>query len=240
VSSVRSSSLFSRLCTNRTPSTPESSIFLSTASCHASPPLPLVPRSAALHFVPRLFSCTAIVVPAGALACAAASRRSCHALLPTRSGESGPQVVRALPHPPRPPRHLQSRILSTTSGPLLFAPPSELYNSSTPFLEKKKKLVIVFFGLITTLPSSLRPLNLSGPAVLVNRDGDEMSSRADSGLPPNLRVTIIAADGLYKRDVFRFPDPFAVATMNGEQTKTTSVSKRTLNPYWNEAFDLYA
>jgi len=59
------------------------------------------------------------------------------------------------------------------------------------------------------------------------------------GLPaqPNLRVTIIAADGLYKRDVFRFPDPFAVATINGEQTKTTQVSKRTLNPYWNESFD---
>ncbi|KAK7423120.1 NEDD4 E3 ubiquitin-protein ligase [Neonectria punicea] len=54
---------------------------------------------------------------------------------------------------------------------------------------------------------------------------------------PNLRVTIIAADGLYKRDVFRFPDPFAVATINGEQTKTTTVSKRTLNPYWNETFD---
>lgn len=54
---------------------------------------------------------------------------------------------------------------------------------------------------------------------------------------PNLRVTIIAADGLYKRDVFRFPDPFAVATINGEQTKTTQVSKRTLNPYWNEHFD---
>ncbi|KAK4643054.1 NEDD4 E3 ubiquitin-protein ligase [Podospora pseudocomata] len=53
----------------------------------------------------------------------------------------------------------------------------------------------------------------------------------------NLRVTIIAADGLYKRDVFRFPDPFAVATINGEQTKTTQVSKRTLNPYWNESFD---
>ncbi|KAK3295014.1 uncharacterized protein B0H64DRAFT_200300 [Chaetomium fimeti] len=65
------------------------------------------------------------------------------------------------------------------------------------------------------------------------------SSRMDAGLPaqPNLRVTIIAADGLYKRDVFRFPDPFAVATINGEQTKTTQVSKRTLNPYWNESFD---
>ncbi|KAI1650174.1 HECT-domain-containing protein [Daldinia loculata] len=57
---------------------------------------------------------------------------------------------------------------------------------------------------------------------------------------PNLRVTIIAADGLYKRDVFRLPDPFAVATINGEQTKTTTVSKRTLNPYWNESFDFRA
>uniref|UniRef100_A0A0B7KDX3 E3 ubiquitin-protein ligase n=1 Tax=Bionectria ochroleuca TaxID=29856 RepID=A0A0B7KDX3_BIOOC len=66
-------------------------------------------------------------------------------------------------------------------------------------------------------------------------------SRTDPGSSrPNLRVTIIAADGLYKRDVFRFPDPFAVATINGEQTKTTSVSKRTLNPYWNESFDFTA
>ncbi|KAH8670808.1 E3 ubiquitin-protein ligase hula [Xylariales sp. PMI_506] len=68
------------------------------------------------------------------------------------------------------------------------------------------------------------------------------SSRSEAGLPsqPNLRITIIAADGLYKRDVFRFPDPFAVATINGEQTKTTTVSKRTLNPYWNESFDFRA
>ncbi|KAL6859634.1 HECT domain-containing protein [Trichoderma novae-zelandiae] len=63
-----------------------------------------------------------------------------------------------------------------------------------------------------------------------------MANRTDNG-KPNLRITIIAADGLYKRDVFRFPDPFAVATINGEQTKTTSVSKKTLNPYWNESFD---
>lgn len=51
-----------------------------------------------------------------------------------------------------------------------------------------------------------------------------------------IRVTIIAADGLYKRDVFRFPDPFAVLTVDGEQTKTTGAVKRTLNPYWNESF----
>lgn len=36
-----------------------------------------------------------------------------------------------------------------------------------------------------------------------------------------------------------FPDPFAVAMVNGEQTKTTQVIKKTLNPYWNEQFDLY-
>ncbi|KAI0395458.1 HECT-domain-containing protein [Xylariaceae sp. FL0594] len=68
------------------------------------------------------------------------------------------------------------------------------------------------------------------------------TNRSDAGpsTQPNLRVTIIAADGLYKRDVFRLPDPFAVATLNGEQTKTTGVSKRTLNPYWNESFDFRA
>lgn len=65
-------------------------------------------------------------------------------------------------------------------------------------------------------------------------------SEAGPSAQPNLRVTILAADGLYKRDVFRLPDPFAVATLNGEQTKTTQVCKRTLNPYWNENFDFRA
>lgn len=35
-----------------------------------------------------------------------------------------------------------------------------------------------------------------------------------------------------------FPDPFAVATIGGEQTRTTSVIRKTLNPYWNEVFDM--
>lgn len=74
----------------------------------------------------------------------------------------------------------------------------------------------------------------------------------------HLHITVIAADGLYKRDVFSrptqsirlvagaltssstgFPDPFAVATIGGEQTRTTSVIKKTLNPYWNESFDMF-
>jgi Ca2+-dependent lipid-binding protein len=50
---------------------------------------------------------------------------------------------------------------------------------------------------------------------------------------------VVAADGLAKRDVFRLPDPFAVITVDSEQTHTTSVIKKTLNPYWNESFDMF-
>ncbi|OLL23296.1 putative E3 ubiquitin-protein ligase hulA [Neolecta irregularis DAH-3] len=52
-----------------------------------------------------------------------------------------------------------------------------------------------------------------------------------------IRVTVIAADGLAKRDIFRLPDPFAVLTMDGAGTKTTPAIKKTLNPYWNKSFD---
>ncbi|KAG0244214.1 hypothetical protein BGX31_009610 [Mortierella sp. GBA43] len=55
-----------------------------------------------------------------------------------------------------------------------------------------------------------------------------------------IRLTVIAADGLYKRDVFRLPDPFAVVTVDGDQTHTTTVMKKTLNPYWNESFEVKA
>jgi E3 ubiquitin-protein ligase NEDD4 len=53
------------------------------------------------------------------------------------------------------------------------------------------------------------------------------------------RGLVVAADGLSKREVFRLPDPFAVITVDAEQTHTTSVIKKTLNPYWNESFDMY-
>ncbi|GAA5968085.1 hypothetical protein JCM11641_003723 [Rhodosporidiobolus odoratus] len=53
-----------------------------------------------------------------------------------------------------------------------------------------------------------------------------------------IRVTVVAADSLAKRDVFRLPDPFAVVTVDGEQTNTTTAIKKTLNPYWNESFDV--
>lgn len=53
-----------------------------------------------------------------------------------------------------------------------------------------------------------------------------------------IKLTVIAADGLYKRDLLRLPDPFAVVTVDGEQTHTTSVIKKTVNPYWNEPFEV--
>lgn len=61
-----------------------------------------------------------------------------------------------------------------------------------------------------------------------------------------VRITVVAADGLTKvrgaphlqRDVFRLPDPFAIVTVDGEQTHTTSVIKKTLNPYWNDSFEI--
>ena len=49
---------------------------------------------------------------------------------------------------------------------------------------------------------------------------------------------VVAADGLAKLDGFSLPDPFAVIMVDSEQTHITSVIKKTLNPYWNEHFDV--
>ncbi|PWN54239.1 putative ubiquitin-protein ligase [Violaceomyces palustris] len=65
-----------------------------------------------------------------------------------------------------------------------------------------------------------------------------VNSRNPGGLSRTVRITVVAADGLAKRDVFRLPDPFAIVTVDGEQTHTTSVIKKTLNPYWNDSFDV--
>ncbi|KAK4053046.1 E3 ubiquitin-protein ligase pub1 [Microbotryomycetes sp. JL201] len=68
-----------------------------------------------------------------------------------------------------------------------------------------------------------------------------MSSGAGAPNPnrvKKIRITVVAADSLAKRDVFRLPDPFAVVTVDGEQTNTTTAIKKTLNPYWNESFDV--
>ncbi|KAK7056861.1 hypothetical protein VNI00_002578 [Paramarasmius palmivorus] len=55
-----------------------------------------------------------------------------------------------------------------------------------------------------------------------------------------LRVTLHGANGLVKRDLLSLPDPFAVLTIDGEQTVATAASRRTLSPVWNEHFDVTA
>ncbi|KAG4305077.1 hypothetical protein PORY_001247 [Pneumocystis oryctolagi] len=61
---------------------------------------------------------------------------------------------------------------------------------------------------------------------------------ASNSAAQKIKLTVIAVDGLYKRDLIRTPDPFAVITVDGEQTQTTSVIRKTLNPYWNESFEI--
>ncbi|KAJ2631541.1 E3 ubiquitin-protein ligase pub1 [Coemansia sp. RSA 1290] len=53
-----------------------------------------------------------------------------------------------------------------------------------------------------------------------------------------LFFVVLAADNLYKRELFRLPDPFVVITVDGAQTQTTKALKRTLSPYWNETFNV--
>lgn len=47
---------------------------------------------------------------------------------------------------------------------------------------------------------------------------------ADRIMYPSLGL-VVAADSLAKRDVFKTPDPFAIVTVDGEQTKTTAAIK---------------
>lgn len=53
----------------------------------------------------------------------------------------------------------------------------------------------------------------------------------------NLRVTIVKAEGLCKRSFFKYPDPFAVVTINGEHTHSTHPCISTLSPFWNISYE---
>lgn len=53
-----------------------------------------------------------------------------------------------------------------------------------------------------------------------------------------VRITILAANSLVKRELFSLPDPFAVVSVDADQTYTTSPVKRSLSPAWNQHFDI--
>jgi E3 ubiquitin-protein ligase NEDD4 len=48
----------------------------------------------------------------------------------------------------------------------------------------------------------------------------------------------LSSEYLFMLDV-AFPDPYAIVTIEGEQSKITSTIEKTLNPFWNESFDLW-
>ena len=54
-----------------------------------------------------------------------------------------------------------------------------------------------------------------------------------------IRVTILCARSLAKRDLFRLPDPFVRVNVDGSgQSHTTESCKNTLDPKWNVYYDL--
>ncbi|KAI0319606.1 hypothetical protein OF83DRAFT_1281822 [Amylostereum chailletii] len=59
-----------------------------------------------------------------------------------------------------------------------------------------------------------------------------------SEIERTIKITILAASGLVKRDLFSLPSPFAVITVNGSELRQTAVLKKTLTPYWNESFEI--
>lgn len=55
-----------------------------------------------------------------------------------------------------------------------------------------------------------------------------------------IRLTILCARNLARRDLFRLPDPFAKIAVDGSgQVYSTNAVKATLDPKWNTHYDLY-
>ncbi|KIK51668.1 hypothetical protein GYMLUDRAFT_251881 [Collybiopsis luxurians FD-317 M1] len=54
----------------------------------------------------------------------------------------------------------------------------------------------------------------------------------------NIRLTVASANSLCKRHELGIPDPFALITVDAEQTHRTRAVSKTLNPCWNESFNM--
>lgn len=56
--------------------------------------------------------------------------------------------------------------------------------------------------------------------------------------PARLLFSVLSASGLPKRNLFRLPDPFVVVSVDGVEKFASSTVKKSLNPFWNEHFDV--
>ncbi|XP_076442818.1 E3 ubiquitin-protein ligase SMURF2-like [Babylonia areolata] len=58
--------------------------------------------------------------------------------------------------------------------------------------------------------------------------------------PMKIRLTVLCAKNIAKKDFFRLPDPFAKISVDGSgQCHSTETCKNTLDPKWNQHYDLY-
>ncbi|XP_078521174.1 E3 ubiquitin-protein ligase SMURF1 isoform X2 [Lissotriton helveticus] len=61
-----------------------------------------------------------------------------------------------------------------------------------------------------------------------------------NGSSIKIRLTVLCSKNLAKKDFFRLPDPFAKIVVDGSgQCHSTDTVKNTLDPKWNQHYDLY-
>ncbi|CAH1794803.1 unnamed protein product [Owenia fusiformis] len=90
--------------------------------------------------------------------------------------------------------------------------------------------------------------SLYSPSAIVNRRNVHKSSpnvmmaseRGRRNGPMKIRLTVLCGKNLAKKDFFRLPDPFAKISVDGSgQSHSTDTCKNTLDPKWNQHYDLY-
>merc|ERR1719210_2885820 len=88
----------------------------------------------------------------------------------------------------------------------------------------------------TSSSSSLNESRQSSHPNLFSWSGNRSSQTGSQ----KIRITILCAKALVKRDLFRLPDPFVKVNVDGSgQCHATEVCKNTLDPKWNGHYDLY-
>ncbi|CAH1273695.1 SMURF2 [Branchiostoma lanceolatum] len=82
-----------------------------------------------------------------------------------------------------------------------------------------------------------------GPEARRENDGSHLAMSRPGG-PRNgamkIRLTVLCARNVSKKDFFRLPDPFAKISVDGSgQCHSTDTCKNTLDPKWNQHYDLF-
>jgi len=78
------------------------------------------------------------------------------------------------------------------------------------------------------------------PCLGASEIGNMASHNSRRNGPMKIRLTVLCAKSLAKKDFFRLPDPFAKISVDGSgQCHSTEPCKNTLDPKWNQHYDLY-